>query len=170
MSAIDTTIDEELAAHLAAEMAHNFDAHGFRVITGRATPPPDGQHPDDDTLWMQAGPDWSAMALQLDPGASPAGGNVSAALDPARRQLENWRSRMRNLWNIAGLTKTSSNASDTDPTDTSAYPYITCERPPLSYYICWPLHRAPLARRSHCHDQSLCPPPLRSATLEPLKA
>jgi hypothetical protein len=116
---------EQLAAHLNAEMAHNFDAHGFRVITGRVTPPPGGQHPDDDTLWMQAGPDWSALALQLDPGVSPAGANVTAALDPARRQLENWRSRLRSLWNIAGLTTLSSNVSDSDPTDVSAFPYIT---------------------------------------------
>jgi len=118
---------EQLASHLRAELAFNYDTNGFRVVTGRVTPPPDGQDPDDKTLWMQAGPDWSAMALQLDPATSPTGSSVTAALDPARRQLENWRSRLHNLWNIAGLTTLSSNVSDSDPSDTSAYPYVTCE-------------------------------------------
>ena len=33
---------------------------------------------------------------------------MSAALEPARRQLENWRSRLNDLWNIAGLSTTDS--------------------------------------------------------------
>jgi HAD superfamily hydrolase (TIGR01662 family) len=95
---------QRLTAHLRAELAHNYDAHGFIAITNRATPPPDGNKPDDNTLWQQAGPDWSSLAIQLGPEHSPTGANVTAALDPAMRQLENWRSRLRQLWNLAGLT------------------------------------------------------------------
>ena len=56
-------------------------------------------------MWMGGAPDWSAIAVAL--GAGPGGigpgaGNVTAALEPSRRQLENWRSRLNDLWNIAG--------------------------------------------------------------------
>ena len=110
----------QLASHLRSEMTHNYDEFGFVSITNRVTPPPDGNKPDDSKLWQQAGPDWSSLALQL--GAdSPAAGNVTTALDPARRQLDNWRSRLRNLWNLAGLT-TATVAADADA---SAQPYCT---------------------------------------------
>jgi hypothetical protein len=108
---------QQLAAHLRAELARNYDPHGFVSITGRPRPPPDGQHPDDTKLWQQAGPDWSALALQLG-GASL---NVTAALDPAFRQLENWRSRLRSLWNLAGLTS----AEDASDAELSGLPYCT---------------------------------------------
>ena len=111
----------QLASHLRAELLHNYDDHGFVAITNRATPPPDGNKPDDDTLWQQAGPDWSSMALMLGPAQSPTGANVTAALDPARRQLDNWRSRLRQLWNLAGIT-TPTNAADENE---SAQPYCT---------------------------------------------
>jgi non-lysosomal glucosylceramidase len=111
----------QLAAHLRAEMTHNYDAHGFVSITGRKTPPPDGHHADDTKLWQQAGPDWSSLALILGAAHSPAGANVSAALDPARRQIDNWRSRLHNLWNVAGLTTATDAADD----ETSALPYCT---------------------------------------------
>jgi non-lysosomal glucosylceramidase len=110
----------QMAAHLQAELAHNYDPHGFVSITGRPRPPPDGQRPDDTKLWQQAGPDWSALALQLGVGG-PGGGNASAALDPAFRQLDNWRSRLRSLWNLAGLTS----AEDAQQPELSALPYCT---------------------------------------------
>ena len=110
----------QLAAHLRAELACNYDPHGFIVITNRTTPPPDGQKPDDHTLWQQAGPDWSSLAIQLGPELGPTGANLTAALDPAMRQLENWRSRLRTLWNLAGLT-TPTGADENE----SAQPYCT---------------------------------------------
>jgi non-lysosomal glucosylceramidase len=94
----------QLASHLNAEMKYNYDPRGFVSITGRTTPPPDGNKPDDTKLWQQAGGDWSSLALLLGPIYSPTGSNITAALDPARRQLDNWRSRLHNLWNLAGLT------------------------------------------------------------------
>lgn len=109
----------QLASHLRAELSHNYDAAGFVAITGRVTPPPGGQKPDDGKVWQQAGPDWSSVALMLGPEDGPAG-NVTGMLDPARRQLENWRSRLHNLWNLAGLT-TASGSDDV----TGALPYCT---------------------------------------------
>ena len=96
----------QLTSHLRSELERNYDPFGFVSITGRVTPPPGGQHPDDSKLWQQAGPDWSTVALNL--GASgPTPGNLSATLDPAFRQLDNWRTRLRSLWNLAGLTSNS---------------------------------------------------------------
>ena len=107
---------QQMAAHLRAELARNYDPHGFVCITGRPRPPPDGQHPDDTKLWQQAGPDWSSLALQL--GSAP---NATAALDPAFRQLDNWRSRLRSLWNLAGITS----AEDAADPQLSALSYCT---------------------------------------------
>lgn len=61
------------------------------------------------------------MALVLGPANSPTGANVTAALDPARRQLDNWRDRLHNLWNIAGLTT----ATDPQNDDLSGQMYCT---------------------------------------------
>lgn len=113
------TPPEQLSAHLRAEMTHNFDPAGFVSITGRVTPPPGGQKPDDGKLWQQAGPDWSTIALQLGFTAGPAS-NLTDALDPARRQLDNWRTRLHNIWNLAGLT-----TATTSDEITSALPYCT---------------------------------------------
>jgi len=110
----------QLSSHLRAEAARNGEAFGFASITGRVTPPPDGRVPDDTKLWQQAGPDWSALALQLG-SLGPVGVQLDSALDPARRQLENWRSRLRSLWNLAGLTS-ATNAHDAE---LSALPYCT---------------------------------------------
>ena len=110
----------QMASHLRAELARNYDAFGFAAITGRAAPPPDGQHPDDTKLWQQSGPDWSSLAVQLG-SAGPTPGNLTAALDPAFRQLDNWRSRLRSLWNLAGLTS----ATDASDDALSALPYCT---------------------------------------------
>lgn len=113
--------ETQIASHLEAEMRFNYDPRGFVSIVNRITPPPDGNKPDDTKLWQQAGPDWSSLALLLGQVNSPTGSNISAALDPARRQLDNWRSRLHNLWNIAGLTT----ATDPQNDDLSANPYCT---------------------------------------------
>lgn len=117
-----------LAAHLAAELTHNGNARGFRVVTGRATPPPGGQSSNDDANWQQAGPDWSSIALALiRAGVSPAGTNVTAALDPAQRATDNWRSHVRSPWNVAGITSTDTpqdEASRFMPTVTSHYGFL----------------------------------------------
>lgn len=110
----------QLASHLRAEAARNADPFGFVSITGRVTPPPDGNKPDDTKLWQQAAPDWSALALQLG-AAGPVGANLTLSLDPARRQLDNWRSRLRSLWNLAGLTSATSG----EDAELSALPYCT---------------------------------------------
>ena len=68
----------------------------------------DGQ---DDAVWMGAAPTWSCLALAL--GASgPAGANVTAALEPTRWELENYRTRLASMWDLTGLSTTSDWGSD----------------------------------------------------------
>ena len=113
----------QLLSHLAAEEKYNANSFGFTVVTNRTTPPPGGQVPDDDTTWQQGGPDWSTLAI----GLNMTGGNLTAALEPSQRSLENWRSRLHDLWNLAGLTSTDSPANEADrgmPYVTSHYGYL----------------------------------------------
>lgn len=115
----------QIGQHLTAELKFNGNEFGLTVVTGRHTAPPAdgavtrrqqqaasgmqywsdrlGVDTQDDTVWEGGGPDWSYLALVMDPATSPTAGNITAALDPARRSMENWRSRLNDLWNIAGL-------------------------------------------------------------------
>lgn len=122
-----------LSSHLAAEDKYNGNAFGIRVVTGRHDPPPQtsrwvkagklshaplGVDTTDDTNWQGAGPDWSYVKIQLARAATAAHSPIdpttlAAALDPARRSLENYRSRLNDIWNPAGLTSTN----DWDPTN-----------------------------------------------------
>jgi len=124
----------QIASHLQGEMIHNRNPYGFRSITNRTTPPPNGQKPNDDSNWQQAGPDWSALALALIPtNTSPAGTNITLALEPAESQLNNWRLRINSLWNIAGITSTDTPTDENLqglPTVTSHYGFQL-----VSYWI-----------------------------------
>jgi hypothetical protein len=79
-----------------------------------------GVDTEDDTNWMGAAPDWSYLALALG-AAGPTGGNVTAALAVAARSLDNWRTRLADLWNIAGLTSTADWGDD----NANGQPWIT---------------------------------------------
>ena len=108
----------KLSAHLAAELKYNGNPYGLTTITGRHEPPPlAGKHAasraralaragvdtEDDTIWLQAAPTWSVMALRL---AKEAGAQfqpltaqqIADALEPTRAQLENYRSRLNDMW------------------------------------------------------------------------
>ena len=85
----------------------------MQALRGRG----DGQ---DDAVWMGAAPTWSCLALAL--GADgPAGTNVTAALEPTRRELENYRNRLRMMWDLTGLSTTDDWGSD----DANGQPFCT---------------------------------------------
>jgi non-lysosomal glucosylceramidase len=111
----------QVAAHLDAETRYNGNAFGFTVVTGRSpTPAPVpapaaaaqlaparahaaerarvGGHILDSTNWLGAAPTWSALSLAL--------GQLSLAdsLDPTQRALDNFRTRLNDLWDFTGLT------------------------------------------------------------------
>ena len=117
----------ERAARKAAKAADKRSL--MQQLRGRG----DGQ---DDAVWMGAAPTWSCLALQL--GADgPAGGNVTAALEPTRWELENYRSRLRMMWDLTGLSTTSDWGSDDDngqPFCTSHYGFMLTD-----YYLIYAL-------------------------------
>ena len=77
----------------------------------------DGQ---DDSVWMGSGPTWSCLALAL--GAQgPAGGNVTAALEPTRWILSNYRDRLKMMWDLTGLSTTG----DWGDEDANGQPFCT---------------------------------------------
>ena len=77
----------------------------------------DGQ---DDAVWMGSGPTWSCLALAL--GADgPAGTNVTAALEPSRWILSNYRDRLRMMWDLTGLSTTA----DWGGEDSNGQPFCT---------------------------------------------
>jgi uncharacterized protein (DUF608 family) len=68
----------------------------------------DGQ---DDAVWMGAAPTWSCLMLAL--GAEdPAKMDVTAALEPTRWELENYRSRLMSMWDLTGLSTTGDWGAD----------------------------------------------------------
>ena len=93
----------------------------------------DGQ---DDAVWMGAAPTWSCLALALG-AAGPAGGNVTAALEPTRWELENYRTRLMSLWDLTGLSTTNdwgSDAANGQPFCTSHYGFMLTD-----YYLMYAL-------------------------------
>ena len=93
----------------------------------------DGQ---DDAVWMGAAPTWSCLALALG-AAGPAGGNVTAALEPTRWELENYRERLKSMWDLTGLSTTGDWGEDGDngqPLCTSHYGFMLTD-----YYLVYAL-------------------------------
>jgi hypothetical protein len=142
-----------VASHLAAEAKFNSNRFGLTVVTGRHKPPPAAaatalagngkdaaasarreflqelrarQDEQDDANWGQAAPTWSCLALALG-AAGPAGGDVATALEPTRRALENFRSRLASMWDIPGLWTTDDwgeENADGQPLCTSHYGFL----------------------------------------------
>lgn len=77
----------------------------------------DGQ---DDSIWMGSGPTWSCLSLALGEDG-PSGGNVTAALEPTRWILSNYRDRLKSMWDLTGLSTTDDWADAGQPFCTSHY-------------------------------------------------
>ena len=69
---------------------------------------------------MGGAPTWSCLSLALGVNG-PSGGNVTASLEPTRRTLENYRSRLRSMWDLTGLSTTSDWGSE----DQNGQPFVT---------------------------------------------
>jgi non-lysosomal glucosylceramidase len=93
----------------------------------------DGQ---DDAVWMGGAPTWSCLAVQLG-SAGPTGTNITAALEPTRWELENYRSRLHSMWDLTGLSTTGdwgSDAANGQPFCTSHYGFMLPD-----YYLIYAL-------------------------------
>lgn len=80
-----------LSSHLAYEWKRNADEFGMRVINDPI---------QEDSIWMNGPPTWTYLQLAL--GELPA----AAAWEPFKRMSENFRSRLRDMWNLRALTHT----------------------------------------------------------------
>jgi non-lysosomal glucosylceramidase len=104
-----------------------------RALMQRLRARGDGQ---DDSVWMGSGPTWSCLAWAL--GADgPAGGNITAALEPSRWILSNYRDRLRMMWDLTGLSTTADWGGDNNngqPFCTSHYGFMLTD-----YYLMYAL-------------------------------
>jgi hypothetical protein len=140
---------DKLRTHLAAELKYNAaEPYGLVTITGRHKPPPRvesenvsprraaaiaagkaiGVDTQDNVIWTQSGPTWSAMQLRLAKAAGPAFAPLSqaaidAALLPSQWQLDNVRSRLHDLWNFAGINTGAT--ADWGPEGAYGMPFCT---------------------------------------------
>jgi non-lysosomal glucosylceramidase len=141
-----------LAKHLAAELQYNGNAYGLTVVTGRSlaesesapvatvaqgrravaaavaatgrtapAPLATGVDNVNDVIWMGGGPDWSYMALALGLYGGKTG--WEAALVPAFNEVFNYRDRLHDLWNVAGIYTTGDWGADN--VTTNGQPYVT---------------------------------------------
>eukprot|EP00658_Telonema_sp_P-2_P029627 TRINITY_DN22504_c0_g1_i7.p1 TRINITY_DN22504_c0_g1~~TRINITY_DN22504_c0_g1_i7.p1 ORF type:complete len:248 (-),score=52.68 TRINITY_DN22504_c0_g1_i7:385-1128(-) len=92
------TIDATyLEKHLSYEWDQNQDLYGMRVLN----------HPvQEDSIWMNGPPTWTYLQLAL--------GNLSDAdaFEPLRRMSENFRSRLKDMWNLRALTHTETEGTE----------------------------------------------------------
>ena len=131
--ALPANAEEEEAAEAVVELDGIGERKGARAADVRALMQHlrgkgDGQ---DDSVWMGGAPTWSCLALALG-AAGPAAGNITAALEPTRRELENYRTRLASMWDLTGLSTTDDWGPDANgqPFCTSHYGFMLTD-----YYI-----------------------------------
>ena len=68
---------------------------------------------------MGGAPDWAALTIALS--GNKLGGGVEAALAMAGKELDHWRSTLRDGWNIHGITANDGYSVDGQPWCTAHY-------------------------------------------------
>jgi hypothetical protein len=104
-----------VASHLAIEASFNPSPYGLTVVTTTGRPPlapPPPPTPASslchtavseakyNSVWMGGAPDWAALQISL----GGRGVGVEAALAMAEKELDHYRTTLRDQWNIHGLT------------------------------------------------------------------
>merc|ERR1719453_1538816 len=85
-----TADTSSLQSHLAYEWERNQDTYGMRVLNDPI---------QEDTIWMNGPPTWTYLNLAL-------GTPMDHAFEPLKRMSENFRMRLRDMWNLRALTHT----------------------------------------------------------------
>lgn len=132
-----------VAKHLSVEASFNPSPYGLTVVTTSGSPPGhDNQwphHTTDDmaqdsttadptcssamtqakynSVWMGGAPDWAALQIAL----GSLGVGLDAALAMAEKELDHYRSTLRDQWNIHGLTANDGYGIDGQPWCTAHY-------------------------------------------------
>ncbi|XP_064405275.1 uncharacterized protein LOC135350425 [Halichondria panicea] len=124
---IGTLVKDEnkLRSHMKAERVYSHSPRGMVVMTGRYTKVPIPW--SDNAIWMMGNPNWASIQLHL-------GEDRDEAMDVVRESFDQWRTKLNEIWNVAGILAsgdyTNSGASAT--TDDTELPYITSH---YGYYM-----------------------------------
>jgi hypothetical protein len=87
-----------LQQHLQYEWARNQDKFGMRVLRDPV---------QEDSIWMSGPPTISYINLAITSAtATPSAAEFVTAIEPFYRMSENFRSRLRDQWNLRALTHT----------------------------------------------------------------
>jgi non-lysosomal glucosylceramidase len=114
---------ERLAASAAAAAAPETQSRRQRAAAAAAGSAPLGVDTVNDVVWMGGGFDWSYMALALGVYGGGGAGGWETALVPSFNEVANYRDRLHDLWNIAGLYTTADWGADNSTVN--GLPYIT---------------------------------------------
>lgn len=122
-----------VAQHLSTEAEFNFSPYGLTVVTTTGTtpkppPPPAPPNPSAscnaavksakyDSVWMGGAPDWASLQISL----GSTGIGIDSALAMAEKELDHYRSTLRDQWNIHGLTANDGYGVDGQPWCTAHY-------------------------------------------------
>lgn len=93
--------ESQLWSHLAAEWEQNQDLYGMRVLSNPV---------QEDAVWMNGPPTWSYLQLARSASGRHSALSLEAALEPLKRMSENFRTRLRDPWNLRALTQTETAA------------------------------------------------------------
>lgn len=132
---------EMVASHLKVEAEFNPSPYGLTVVTMSGVPPSDmdkqynnvsgtkQQHAADESctaavkeskynsVWMGGAPDWAALQIAL----GDDGVGVDIAMAMAKKELDHYRTTLRDQWNIHGLTANDGYGVDGQPWCTAHY-------------------------------------------------
>lgn len=122
---------EMVASHLKVEAAFNPSPYGLTVVTTAGAPPKPPPPPPAtpaacaplvnalkyDSVWMGGAPDWTALQVAL--GSDGAGMDV--AMEMAQRELDHYRTGLRDQWNVHGLYANDGYGLDGQPWCTAHY-------------------------------------------------
>ena len=97
-----TLPEEYLSNHLAYEWDRNKDTYGMRVISDPV---------QEDSIWMNGPPTWAYIQLALK--------KLSAAdaFEPFKRMSENFRLRLKDMWNLRALSHIDGSAGPASETN-----------------------------------------------------
>jgi len=90
-----------LSEHLAYEWKRNQDKYGMRVLNDPV---------QEDSIWMNGPPTWTYLQLAM--GKLPR----EQAMEPFKRMSENFRTRLRDQWNLRALTHTDGSMPNPETT------------------------------------------------------
>ena len=118
----------QVGKHLEKEALYNPSPYGLTVVTTTGKPPEAPPPPTTscsaavarskyDSVWMGGAPDWAALQISL----GKDGVGLQPALAMAEKELDHYRTDLRDQWNIHGLTANDGYGVNGQPWCTAHY-------------------------------------------------